>query len=75
MQLEIGDIREGKVTGITKFGIFVELEKGITGLVHISEISKSFVVVKTNVGFLVWFKIFPLSIPNKPSFMFSNKHT
>ena len=44
MQLEIGDIREGKVTGITKFGIFVELEKGITGLVHISEISKSFVV-------------------------------
>lgn len=44
MQLEVGTIREGKVTGITKFGAFVEIEKGVTGLVHISEISRSFVV-------------------------------
>ncbi len=44
MQLEIGSIKEGKVTGITKFGAFIEIEKGITGLVHISEISESYVV-------------------------------
>jgi S1 RNA binding domain protein len=30
MQLEVGNIYEGKVTGITKFGAFVELEKGTT---------------------------------------------
>lgn len=43
MQLEVGAILEGKVTGITNFGVFVELEKGTTGMVHISEISSSFV--------------------------------
>lgn len=43
MQLEIGAVTEGKVTGITKFGAFIEIEKGITGLVHISEISQSYV--------------------------------
>ena len=37
MQLEVGKIYEGKVTGITKFGAFVELEPGTTGMVHISE--------------------------------------
>lgn len=43
MQLEIGKIYEGKVTGITKFGAFVELEPGTTGMVHISEVANSFV--------------------------------
>ncbi len=43
MQLEVGAVTEGKVTGIAKFGVFVEIEKGVTGLVHISEISKNFV--------------------------------
>jgi len=43
MQLEVGSILEGKVTGITKFGAFVELEPGTTGMVHISEISSDFV--------------------------------
>jgi S1 RNA binding domain protein len=43
MQLDVGKIYEGKVTGITKFGAFVELEPGTTGMVHISEISGSFV--------------------------------
>ena len=41
MQLEEGKIVSGKVTGITNFGAFVELEDGVTGLVHISEISTS----------------------------------
>lgn len=43
MQLAIGDVLEGKVTGITKFGAFIELGEGKTGMVHISEISTSYV--------------------------------
>lgn len=43
MQLEVGSILEGKVTGITKFGAFVELEGGKTGMVHISEVASSYV--------------------------------
>ena len=43
MQLTVDSVYPGKVTGITKFGVFVELEKGTTGLVHISEIASSYV--------------------------------
>ena len=43
MALEVGNIVEGKVTGITKFGAFVALPEGKSGLVHISEIANSFV--------------------------------
>lgn len=43
MAVEIGKIYEGKVTGITKFGAFVEVENRISGMVHISEVSNSFV--------------------------------
>ena len=38
---KVGTKVTGKVTNITDFGIFVELEEGIEGLVHSSEISKS----------------------------------
>lgn len=43
MKLEVGSILEGKITGITNFGVFVELPGGDTGMVHISEIASSFV--------------------------------
>lgn len=43
MRLEVGAVVEGKVTGITKFGAFVSLPEGRSGLVHISEIANSFV--------------------------------
>lgn len=43
MELEIGSIIDGKVTGITKFGAFVSLPEGKSGLVHISEIAYSYV--------------------------------
>ncbi len=43
MRLEVGEIYEGKVTGITKFGAFVGFEGGQTGMVHISEIAPTFV--------------------------------
>ncbi|MCL1828372.1 MAG: S1 RNA-binding domain-containing protein [Oscillospiraceae bacterium] len=43
MQLEIGSVIEGKIAGITKFGAFVTLPEGKSGLVHISEIADTFV--------------------------------
>ena len=43
MDLEVGMIVEGKVTGITKFGAFVDLEDGKTGMVHISEVAPTYV--------------------------------
>jgi S1 RNA binding domain protein len=43
MQLEVGTVLEGKVTGITNFGAFVELPGGKTGMVHISEVAPTFV--------------------------------
>ena len=43
MELGVGSIVDGKVTGITKFGAFVALPDGKSGLVHISEIAYSYV--------------------------------
>ena len=43
MQVEVGSVLEGKVTGITNFGAFVELPEGQTGMVHISEVAAAFV--------------------------------
>lgn len=43
MELEVGSIVEGKVSGITKFGAFVALPEGKSGLVHISEVANAFV--------------------------------
>ena len=43
MEFGVGSILEGKVTGITKFGAFVSLPEGKSGLVHISEIAYSYV--------------------------------
>ena len=36
---KVGDVTEGKVVSIMNYGIFIELEKGIEGLIHISEVS------------------------------------
>lgn len=43
MQLEVGAIVDGVVTGLTSFGAFVSLPEGKSGMVHISEVSSSFV--------------------------------
>lgn len=43
MQLEVGQIVEGKVTGITKYGAFVSIDEKTTGMVHISEVARSYV--------------------------------
>ena len=41
--MEAGEILEGRVTGITKFGAFVALPGGKSGLVHISEVANAYV--------------------------------
>ena len=43
MQAKVGEIIEGKVTGITKFGVFVDVGDNQTGMVHISEVARTFV--------------------------------
>jgi S1 RNA binding domain protein len=43
MSLAVGQIIEGKISGITNFGAFVELSAGQTGLVHISEVAEEYV--------------------------------
>ena len=43
MQIDIGSVHEGTVTGLTKFGAFVKLENGVSGMVHISEVSNEYV--------------------------------
>ena len=41
--MKIGDKLEGTITGIQPYGAFVELESGVTGLIHISEIRSGYV--------------------------------
>lgn len=43
MLVKVGSVLDGTVTGITSFGAFVQLGEGVTGLVHISEISHDYV--------------------------------
>lgn len=43
MQLTVGEIVEGKITGITGFGVFADLGDGKTGMVHISEVARTYV--------------------------------
>ncbi len=43
MQLAVGQIVEGKITGITNFGVFVDIGDGKSGMVHISEVSRTYV--------------------------------
>lgn len=40
---QVGDVVEGTVTGIAKFGAFIDLPGGVRGLAHISEISDDYV--------------------------------
>jgi len=43
MQYKIGDIIEGKVTGIQAYGVFISLDKNTQGLIHISECRHGYV--------------------------------
>ena len=41
--IKVGNIVEGQITGVTKYGVFLSLEDNYTGMVHISEVSNKFV--------------------------------
>lgn len=43
MGFNVGDIVEGKITGITSFGVFADIGEGKSGMVHISEIARDYV--------------------------------
>jgi len=43
MELELGNVVEGKVAKVLPYGAIVEMADGVTGLVHISEIAHEFV--------------------------------
>lgn len=43
MSIEVGAKLQGKVSGITNFGAFIDLGAGKTGLVHISEVSNGYI--------------------------------
>lgn len=43
MPVSVGEIVEGKITDIMQYGVFVKLEDGKSGLVHISEVSNEYV--------------------------------
>jgi small subunit ribosomal protein S1 len=63
-----GDVVRGRVVRITNFGAFVELEEGIEGLCHVSELDERHVEKPTemlNVGQEVEMKIIKLNLPEK----------
>lgn len=43
MQIVVGEVVECKVTGTTKFGAFVDLGDGKSGMIHISEVAQTYV--------------------------------
>ena len=43
MDLTVGAVVEGKVKSLTKFGAFILLPDGSTGMVHISEVAHAYV--------------------------------
>lgn len=68
MPIEIGSEVEGKVTGITNYGAFIDLGGGAVGLVHISQIADSFVTdIKQHlkVGEVVKVKVMAATRENK----------
>ncbi len=65
---KIGDIVEGRVTGIKPYGAFISFDNDIVGLLHISEISENYVkninsVIKFNE--LIKIKIIDIDNENK----------
>ena len=70
MALEVGQTLEGKITGITKFGVFVDIGDGKTGMVHISEVAQTYVSeIKDHVeeGQTVKVKVLSISDDGKTS--------
>ena len=43
MQLSVGTVVEGKISKITNFGAFINIDGGGSGMVHISEVANTYV--------------------------------
>lgn len=68
MEYKIGSIIRGQVSGIEKYGIFINLEESYSGLIHISEISTGYVKeVKdyVSVGDEIYCKVLEIDEDNK----------
>ena len=68
MSLSVGNIVNGKIIGITNFGAFVETDGGVRGMIHISEISRSYLEdIKSvlKVGQVVTAKVISISDDGK----------
>lgn len=66
--LKVGDILEGKVVNLLKFGVFVEIFPGVEGLVHINEITEENIAKPSDVlkvGQIVKVKVLDLDKVNK----------
>ena len=74
MLVEVGKIVDGKVSGITNFGAFVQLSNGQTGLVHISEIAEEYVKdIKTHLKENQTVKVKIISVDNNGKISLSIK--
>lgn len=63
-----GEVKTGKVTKITNFGVFIELEPGLEGLLHISELSDQKIdnpETLVNVGDDMEVKILRVDVPER----------
>lgn len=68
MTVEVGNKLSGKVSGITKFGAFIDLPEGLTGLVHISEVADNYVSdinEHLTVGDMVEVKVLTIEVGGK----------
>jgi S1 RNA binding domain protein len=74
MLVEVGNIVEGKVSGITNFGAFILLPDGKTGLVHISEVAEEYVKdIKTHLKESQTVKVKVVSVDNNGKISLSIK--
>jgi len=74
MLVEVGKIVDGKVSGITSFGAFVQLSNGQTGLVHISEVAEEYVKdIKTHLKENQTVKVKIISVDNNGKISLSIK--
>ena len=74
MLVEVGNIVEGKVSGITSFGAFILLPNGKTGLVHISEVAEEYVKdINTHLKESQQVKVKVLSVDNNGKISLSIK--
>lgn len=74
MHFEVGNIIEGRVSGITSFGAFIQLPDGKTGLVHISEVAEEYVKdIKAHLSENQPVKVRVISVDNKGKISLSIK--